>query len=401
MNRSVVNAVSVIGKMGGAERHFPDDKKMGKAVTGLESESVTAHEVSNNIKNKPTIPDELADLTDDSTHRTVTDAEKTAWNGKSDFSGSYDDLSDKPELATVATSGSYDDLSDKPTIPDVSDLPDWEDLSDDVTVNVIPKKGAGTYTHNGITYVVDSDDRITANGTASSTANSLFTVATTIFKSGKRYWLTGCPEGGSNNSYFIICGDGTNNVREYGSGVYFTATASDTVIQIVIAKGVTVTDLVFEPMLVLEKHKGEPFVSHIPSNKELADKPWTKLGEVTGTSPDYEDSSTFNLSALQNKDVLMIFSVDEGSLTAKQGIITLEYSAFEFGKILEDSVQEEDEITRLWKGFYGGAPRESVATFEEFLRGLGYIYIATHSTTAEIGAKIYGAYDWTLEIYTK
>ena len=47
MNRSVVNAVSVIGKMGGAEWHFPDDKKMGKAVTGLESESVTAHEVSN------------------------------------------------------------------------------------------------------------------------------------------------------------------------------------------------------------------------------------------------------------------------------------------------------------------------------------------------------------------
>ena len=50
MNRSVVNAVSVIGKMGGAEWHFPDDKKMGKAVTGLESESVTAHEVSNTIK---------------------------------------------------------------------------------------------------------------------------------------------------------------------------------------------------------------------------------------------------------------------------------------------------------------------------------------------------------------
>ena len=47
MNRSVVNAVSVIGKMGSAEWHFPDDKKMGKAVTGLESESVTAHEVSN------------------------------------------------------------------------------------------------------------------------------------------------------------------------------------------------------------------------------------------------------------------------------------------------------------------------------------------------------------------
>ena len=35
--------------MGGAEWHFPDDKKKGKAVTDLESESVTAHEVSNKI----------------------------------------------------------------------------------------------------------------------------------------------------------------------------------------------------------------------------------------------------------------------------------------------------------------------------------------------------------------
>ena len=36
------------------------------------------------LSNKPTIPDELADLQSDSTHRTVTDAEKTTWNGKQD-----------------------------------------------------------------------------------------------------------------------------------------------------------------------------------------------------------------------------------------------------------------------------------------------------------------------------
>lgn len=34
------------------------------------------------IKNKPTIPDELADLADDSTHRVVTDTEKATWNDK-------------------------------------------------------------------------------------------------------------------------------------------------------------------------------------------------------------------------------------------------------------------------------------------------------------------------------
>ena len=33
---------------------------------------------------------------------------------------SWDDVSDKPSFATVATSGSYNDLSDKPTIPTVN-----------------------------------------------------------------------------------------------------------------------------------------------------------------------------------------------------------------------------------------------------------------------------------------
>ena len=36
------------------------------------------------LSNKPTIPDELADLSDDSTHRVVTDTEKTTWSGKQD-----------------------------------------------------------------------------------------------------------------------------------------------------------------------------------------------------------------------------------------------------------------------------------------------------------------------------
>lgn len=97
------------------------------------------------------VPDSLADLTGDSTHRTVTDAEKTTWSAKEDASNKvtslsssstntqypsaklvYDQLATKaasshthtmsqitdfPSLATVATSGSYNDLSNKPTIP--------------------------------------------------------------------------------------------------------------------------------------------------------------------------------------------------------------------------------------------------------------------------------------------
>lgn len=91
------------------------------------------------------VPTKVSDLTNDSgfitsetepdfngsVAATITSADITAWNGKSSFSGSYNDLTDKPtlfsgayadltgkpNLAAVATSGDYDDLSNKPTIP--------------------------------------------------------------------------------------------------------------------------------------------------------------------------------------------------------------------------------------------------------------------------------------------
>ena len=41
---------------------------------------------------------DLSDLQGDTTHRTVTDTEKQTWNNKSDFSGSYNDLTNKPTI---------------------------------------------------------------------------------------------------------------------------------------------------------------------------------------------------------------------------------------------------------------------------------------------------------------
>ena len=50
-----------------------------------------------------TIPTALSDLTEDTTHRVVTDAEKAVWNAKSNFSGSYNDLTDKPTIPAPYT----------------------------------------------------------------------------------------------------------------------------------------------------------------------------------------------------------------------------------------------------------------------------------------------------------
>lgn len=49
------------------------------------------------------VPTKLSQLEEDVTHRLVTDFEKTAWNNKSDFSGNYNDLINKPQIPTVPT----------------------------------------------------------------------------------------------------------------------------------------------------------------------------------------------------------------------------------------------------------------------------------------------------------
>ena len=92
------------------------------------------------------IPNELSDLSDDTNHRTVTDEEKAAWNAKSDFSGSYSDLSGKPELF----SGSYNDLIDKPTIPSVDGL-----ASEQFVTSAVSTHNASTDSHNDIRLLID------------------------------------------------------------------------------------------------------------------------------------------------------------------------------------------------------------------------------------------------------
>lgn len=71
----------------------------GKALSS--NITLSASDVSA-LPSTTSIPDALADLTSDATHRTVTDAEKATWNAKSDFSGSYNDLTNKPTIPSIS-----------------------------------------------------------------------------------------------------------------------------------------------------------------------------------------------------------------------------------------------------------------------------------------------------------
>lgn len=121
-------------------------------ITGLATVATSGS--YNDLADKPTVPGALADLTADATHRTVTDAEKAAWNGKSDFSGNYADLTGKPTIPAALAdleadsthrvvtdaeknawnaksnfSGDYNDLENKPTIPSAYTHPSTHNAS--------------------------------------------------------------------------------------------------------------------------------------------------------------------------------------------------------------------------------------------------------------------------------
>ena len=96
------------------KKYLPDD-----LITDLAPVATSGS--YNDLTDTPTI---YADVVRYGASQSLTTAQKTQARinigaGTSTFSGSYNDLSNKPIFATVATSGSYNDLSNKPTIHDV------------------------------------------------------------------------------------------------------------------------------------------------------------------------------------------------------------------------------------------------------------------------------------------
>jgi len=92
------------------------------------------------LTNKPTIPSAIDDLSDVAVSAPATNQllkfNGTQWvNAQSYFgTGSYNDLNDKPSLATVATTGSYNDLNNKPSLATVATTGSYNDLTNQPTL---------------------------------------------------------------------------------------------------------------------------------------------------------------------------------------------------------------------------------------------------------------------------
>ena len=70
------------------------DKRLNEEAGGVSS--------YNDLTDKPTIPTALSSLSDDTTHRTVTDIEKTTWNTKANALGADDNYVTDLEKAKIA-----------------------------------------------------------------------------------------------------------------------------------------------------------------------------------------------------------------------------------------------------------------------------------------------------------
>jgi hypothetical protein len=110
--------------------------------------------------------------------------------------------------------------------------------------NLMPNPEVRTVTSNGITFTVNTDGTIVANGTA--TATGWIALSKFVGESGRNYILSGCPAGGSSSTYNIRINP---DVYDYGDGAEFTADGEAHALSINVLINTTVNNLVFKPMI--------------------------------------------------------------------------------------------------------------------------------------------------------
>ena len=141
------------------------------------------------------------------------------------------------------------------------------------------KNTATTQTRNGVTFTVNDDGSVTANGTATSDAHGVLTLNTNIAIKGGSYILSGCPAGGSVTTYYVQAfGTNAHNtgsaILDTGNGGVATFTEDDILTRIimVVYKGTTVSNLKFYPMIR-------------PTGTDEIYEPY--VGGVASPNPDY------------------------------------------------------------------------------------------------------------------
>ena len=122
-----------------------------------------------------TVPDELADLTADSTHRTVTDTEKSTWNNKQAAINDLSDIREGAALGATALQSETDPVFSASVAAGITnnDISNWNSKTSNIgTITGITMNGAS----KGTSGVVDLGTVITAHQDISGKADKATTL---------------------------------------------------------------------------------------------------------------------------------------------------------------------------------------------------------------------------------
>ena len=128
---------------------------------------------------------------------------------------------------------------------------------------------AKSQTINGVTFTVNADGSVTANGTA--TKATFIGLGSLVLIPDEKYRLSGSPAGSGFDTYLLYIHNNTTGADIYdtGEGKVFTGKEGDLGVTIAVYAGNTVNNLIFRPMVVYGEESGgfEPYngTGYIPT----------------------------------------------------------------------------------------------------------------------------------------
>jgi len=233
---------------------------------------------------------------------------------------------------------------------------------------------------SGITYTVNADGSVTCNGTATANNNlSIVTTSDNYYLPKGTYKLTGCPSGGTDNTYFIrlynvTSGSAVQIGREYGDGLAFNLTESAKIaVQIVFISGATADNLTFKPMITVASYDGD-YVPYAKSNKELTDDAATANTEL---------SKRGYCERLTHKQLITITHTGSTrcivNIVTPQGEIIVQHSGSAWVAPTSKVVMNRDSSIPTWTYAISG----EVLTINSSVKLDGFLYYSYDNITIE------------------
>lgn len=184
---------------------------------------------------------------------------------------------------------------------------------------------------SGVSYVKNNDGSVVVNGTANPRSSIILnTMSVLRLKANTQYRLTGCPANGSNSTYMIATNvAGVNTHYDTGNGVNFSFEEDTEVyIEIRIAAGTTISNLIFYPMVRLANNGDDTYEQYgaMPSPRFISDiENITGDIDITTSNKNFADPDAYNYDTTNYKDLDINLNDNEFTISTDSLRIATEF----------------------------------------------------------------------------